>query len=80
MISKRTLILVALLVNTFFVLVSTPWVFGGTFFGDSLVAWVIFYLIGFALSYYVTYIFIWVLTILVNLSCEHFKEINHGGE
>jgi len=76
--SKRQAFVIALFLNTFFVLVSTPWTFGLSYFGDSKVAWVIYYVIGYVLGLYVTYIFIRALAILVNHTCEQFKEINNG--
>lgn len=78
MISKKQMYFISFLVTVFFVLVSTPWDWGVTFFGDSVVAWVIYYVVGFILAFYVTYIFIWALLILVNHGCEYFKMINHG--
>lgn len=77
MISKKQTYVIAFLLNIFFVLVSTPWEFGNTFFGDSKESWVLYYVLGFILSFYVTYIFIWTLKMLLNHTCEYFKEINH---
>lgn len=77
MMTKKQNFVVAFLLNLFFVLVSTPWEFGFTFFGDSKGAWILYYIVGFILSFYVTYIFIWAIRMLLNHTCEYFKEINH---
>ena len=76
--SKKQFIIIAFLLNTFFVLVSTPWTFGLSYFGESTLAWVLYYVIGFIIGWYVTYVFIRALIILVNHTCEQFKEINNG--
>lgn len=76
--SKKQIYFIAFLLNLFFVLVSTPWDFGFTFFGDSKAAWILQYVIAFILSYYVTYIFLVTLLALVSHTCQYFKETNDG--
>ncbi|MBW7890670.1 MAG: hypothetical protein H3C48_06545 [Chitinophagaceae bacterium] len=76
--SKRQTLIIAVLLTIFFMVVSTPWEFGLSYFGDSTVAWVLYYIIGFIISLYVTYAFLRALIMLVNHTCEQFKEINNG--
>lgn len=75
--SKRQTFIVALLVNIFFVLISTPWTFGFTYYGDSMMAWIIYYIIGFLLSWFVVWAFLWALKVLTNHMKEHLEGGHH---
>lgn len=74
--AKRQTFIIALLLNIIFVWISTPWDFGLTFFGDSVIAWIIYYVVGFLLSFYVTWAFLRALKILLNHMTHH--NINRG--
>lgn len=78
--SKTQTYVITFLLSVFFTLVSTPWEFGLTFFGDSKGAWILHYLIGFILCFYVTYVFIRAIMMLVDHSCEYFKQLNQRGQ
>jgi len=75
--SKPQTFIIAFLLNIVFVLISTPWEFGHTYFGDSKIAWIIYYVIGFAFSLYVTWAFLRALKLLLNHIGHHLKEENH---
>lgn len=73
---KKQTIVISLFLTIFFVLISTPWIWGNEYFGDSVTAWVIYYLVGSVITFYVNYVFIRAMIILVNHTCEQFKVIN----
>lgn len=78
--SRVQIIVVAVLLNIFFVLISTPWTYGNTYFADSVLAWVIYYIVGFILSLFVTWAFLWAINILSNHEKHHLEEENHHHE
>lgn len=75
--SKRQTFVVAFLINIFFVLISTPWTFGLTYYGDSTVAWIIYYIIGFFLSLFVVWAFLRAIQILTNHQKHHLEGGHH---
>ncbi len=75
--SRRQIIVISIVLNTFFVLISTPWTFGNTFFGDSVEAWIIYYIVGFVISLFVVWAFVWAIEVLSTHEKKHLEEEHH---
>ncbi len=74
--NRKSLYTITFLFSVFFVLISTPWDFGFTFFADRLTAWYIYYILGFALTIYVMWAFVRALVILTSHERHHIKGCN----
>ncbi len=70
---KGQLIGISILFTLFFVVVSTPWTWGLSFFADQIPAWIIYYIIGSVLGYYVMWAFVRALVILMNHEKHHIE-------
>lgn len=75
--SKRPMFFITLLLTIVFVGISTPWSWGATFFGDSKIAWVVYYVLGTVLTFYTIWVFLRALKVLLNHMSHHFKEEGH---
>ncbi|MDD3771776.1 MAG: hypothetical protein PHC38_03865 [Weeksellaceae bacterium] len=73
---KEQLIVISTLFTVFFVLISTPWDFGNTFFGDNLEAWWIHYLIGIVLAFYTMWAFLRAIIMLMSHERHHIEGCN----
>lgn len=78
--SRLQMIVVSVLLTIFFTLISTPWEWGNSFFGDSLIAWIVYYVVGFLISLFVVWAFLWALDILSNHEKHHLEEDHHHHE
>lgn len=74
---KKQLVTVSVLFTIFFVIVSTPWTFGMGYFADLVPAWVIYYIIGSILGYYVMWAFVRALVVLLNHERHHIEGCNN---
>lgn len=71
--NRKQLYTITVLFSLFFVLISTPWDFGFTFYADSLQAWYIHYLVGIVLTIYVMWAFVRSLIILTSHERHHIQ-------
>ncbi len=74
--NKRQLYLITVLFSIFFIVISTPWDFGMTFFADKLEAWYIHYIVGAVLCIYTMWAFVRALTILLSHERHHIEGCN----
>lgn len=76
--NRGSLWTITVLFSIFFVLISTPWDWGFTFWADSLEAWYVHYIIGTALTIYVMWAFVRALVILTSHEKHHIRGCNGG--
>ncbi len=75
--SRLQIIFVSFFLTVIFTIISTPWDWGNTFFGDSLIAWVIYYIVGFLFSLFVVWAFLWAIDVLTGHEKHHLEEEDH---
>lgn len=74
--NRPQLYLITVLLTIFFILVSTPWSFGLSYYADSKAAWVFYYVLGAVLGVYTTWAFIRAIIILASHERHHIEGCN----
>lgn len=74
--NRKQLWTITILFSIFFILISTPWDWGFTFWADSLEAWYVHYIIGGVLTVYTMWAFVRAIVLLSNCEKESIKGCN----
>lgn len=74
--NKRQLYVITVLFSIFFIVISTPWYFGHTFFADKLCAWYVQYALGAVLCIYTMWAFVRAFVILLSHERHHIEGCN----